>query len=208
MGSDQMTLIVFGDSIAYGLNDPLGGYVRRAFDAMFPVDEMHVFINLARPNHTSKNVLQSFKKAKASGLIKDVPGVVLLFAFGINDAAYDHKLEVRRTKIEVFQEHVEDLIRMTHFKHAKRCFVGLSAVDETLTKPFSKRYSYEKDIINRYEDRLRKECQAHHILFCDGINDDYDGIRSTIPLIDGLHPSPEGHQLMAIRLIPCLKQII
>ena len=152
-----MNLIVFGDSITYGLYDEQGGWAERLYKEIRGKAEVNDFINLSRPGAASKQIISKVKSAARSGLLSRVRTLVI-FAYGINDSAINLREQAQITPIERFEENTIKIIEMINQNNADMVFVGPTIVDDPLAGSFKGRIMYSNDRIKKYDRSLEKIC--------------------------------------------------
>jgi len=191
-----MNLIVFGDSITYGLYDEQGGWAERLYKEIRGKAEVNDFINLSRPGAASKQIISKVKSAARSGLLSRVRTLVI-FAYGINDSAINLREQAQITPIERFEENTIKIIEMINQNNADMVFVGPTIVDDPLAGSFKGRIMYSNDRIKKYDRSLEKICTGSDVDFIelyDECSKENTGFQKM--LHDGVHPDENGHRFI------------
>ncbi|MCI8331669.1 MAG: hypothetical protein HFE78_02445 [Clostridiales bacterium] len=192
-GDEQMNILVFGDSIAYGIADKeKGGWVNRLrFALVRDRDEKEfALFNMSIGGQTTEEIKVRFADEcnnRRSGL----EDTLIIFAIGINDTALVQGAEKR--PIEDFRRNMIDLVGCAKTYAAHVLAVGLTKADETRTRPvgWNENVCYLNDRIAAYDRELAAVCVKYGI--------DYLPVFSLLTaddLADGLHPNESGHQKM------------
>ena len=189
----MIKLLIFGDSIAWGLFDlEKGGWVNRLttyyINQFSDNTKTKVGVyNFASSTNNTRGVLNSLENS-----IKDVNFIkkdemVLLFSIGLNDARYyDDKNNYLMTDKE-FIKNINKLIKLSKKHSNKIFFTGLIKTNDELTKPWLDTEHWETADVKKFNDIIKKVCQEQKIEFIDiySLLDNSD-------LYDGLHPNTQG----------------
>lgn len=195
-------ILVFGDSISFGMWDSKGGWVARIAEICtskvveskcelyFPV------YNLSIPGNTTDDLIARFDPEMTQRL-NDEQETYIIFAIGMNDSHYLHDLNKHMIPIEDFEKNLEKLIQMARKFTHKILFVGLTSVDESKTDPlyWMEERSYRNNAVIQYDQAIRKVAGEHKLEFVDVFREFSKG-KGLEYLSDGLHPNERGHQLM------------
>ncbi|WP_018545247.1 GDSL-type esterase/lipase family protein [Streptomyces sp. LaPpAH-108] len=180
-------IVIVGDSIAYGRCDPQGGWAAHLAAAHVAANEnQHRVFNLAIPGSTLADVSE-----QTPPLLAPRHPDTLVVAAGINDSALP--LAASDTDHDALP-HVADrlgsLAATARRNNARMVVVGPIWVDEArLGDVEGLRFTTERALVLRAA--LRTWCEDHHIDFLDL----WEPLRDRPHLlVDGLHPSPEGHK--------------
>lgn len=202
-----MRVLIFGDSITQGYWDTGGGWVERVrkhYDSLQVADldgrtEPTVF-NLGISGDNSAGILKRIVSETAARTFHgDLPAVVI--QIGTNDASTDSLAaeESVSVPIEQYEQNLRDILQKIKPLSSKVIFVGLSACDESRTTPVSwGDYYYTNRAIQLYENKLRHiadELQIPFIPLFDRFEAEIHKGKNL--LLDGLHPSNEGHAFMS-----------
>lgn len=189
----ERTILVFGDSIAYGQSDVQGGWVfrlRRFFEE-HPNANATVY-NLGIPSDTSREVLARFEHELKSR-VKEGERAVIVFAVGINDAKFIYN-EANVAPVP-FRNNLQQLVDLAQPFALQTVFMGLTPVEESKTNPLpsEQHICYRNNVIMGYNQLMKDFCQERGVAFVDIYNEwlrqDYYVFLSE----DGLHPNEAGH---------------
>lgn len=189
-----MKIFIFGDSITEGYyDDEKNGWVNR-LKVGLGKDEIY---NLGISGDTSEDLLERFD-ADVKGKKPDR----IVFSIGINDSVYLPNEKRNYIDLDKFKENLGMLIKKARLLTNSIVFVGLTSVNEKLTKPIpwvTEMY-YTNEEIKKYDDAIRRICKREKLKFIDIFSDfeksDYEKMLS-----DGLHPNAKGHEWMANKII-------
>jgi lysophospholipase L1-like esterase len=177
-------LCVFGDSIAWGAYDAMGGWVQRLWrDDLFSDDYIGIY-NLSIDGDTSRDVLHRCEHE----IIARKPGMII-FSIGSNDAGrVDGDLIV---PVDAFIDNIRQLHRIAQTNECEVIFVGLFDVDEDHCTPVSwdDQLSYANVDIKEYDHRLRQYTRENDCYFIDMMH-----VITVDDLEDGIHPNTRGHE--------------
>lgn len=185
-----INIIVFGDSLAYGVTDTeVGGWVNRLriYLENHEEKEINVF-NLSIPGEITEETLSRFK-AECNVRYDKEKKTIIVFAIGINDTQ-----DINGNYRVTIEQFIKNIKALTH--EAKKftnniLFVGLSKVDESKVVPvfWNKNKSYFNDKILKFDNSLETICNKEKALYLKV----YD-IITLNDLSDGLHLNNIGHQ--------------
>ncbi len=208
-----MRILIFGDSITQGLWDVEGGWVdrlRRSYDELTVRDlnfDRPIVFNVGVSADTSKNLVERITpETKARTFRDELPVVVV--QIGVNDSAKTNSQFW--TEPAVYQSNLEKIADSAKDISAGLVFVGLSAVDESLTNPISwDDYYSTNDEIKKYENIMQQVASFKNVSFIPL----FDRFKQALDqgqnlLTDGLHPNDAGHKLIYETVSPQLKQLI
>ncbi|PIU22006.1 MAG: hypothetical protein COT14_03345 [Candidatus Diapherotrites archaeon CG08_land_8_20_14_0_20_30_16] len=190
------SILVFGDSISYGIADKEGGWVpklRKFLELDTDIKPNYDFIyNLSIPGDTSQTLLQRFT-FEAMQRIDYPEETIVLFAFGINDSAYANIAAKPLVPENDFTDNVKDLVVKAKALKVQVAFLGLTQVDESRVNPceWDKTVSYSNQLISKYNAIIKKICKEYDVYFID-ISDSFKPSPKLF-LDDGLHPNSKGH---------------
>jgi acyl-CoA thioesterase I len=187
-----MRVLLFGDSIAFGRNDPRsGGWANLLGKYIDSREGKNVFFNLSVPFETSRGLYERFK-SEAIRRIGDKPKkeVIILIAVGINDSSIDLKTNLPRTSLDEFSRNMAKTIETSKKLADKTIIIGLTTVDQKRTLPFKGLCNYTNSMRAKYDKALEEQAHKANIpyLCLSG------GVLTEDMLSDGLHPNKEGHQ--------------
>ncbi|MFD7785012.1 GDSL-type esterase/lipase family protein [Streptomyces nojiriensis] len=189
-------IVVVGDSIAYGRCDPRGGWAGHLAAAHIAGNEAERrLFNLAVPGSTLADVSE-----QTPALLAARRPDTLLVAAGINDSAVP--LAGSEGDAEGDADGAADFARLTGSldalaatalgHNARLVVAGPSWLDEDRTRDYEGlRFTRARALALRAF--LRAWCEAHHIDHLDL----WEPLRErTDLLVDGLHPTAEGHRAL------------
>lgn len=165
---DVVTLI-FGDSIAYGLNDDELGW---AYRTRKQLNNNHFVFNLSIPGQNSFDILNKFE-IELKNRYNEIDDFKLIFSFGIKDALNNTD----------FKDNVLKIINISKKYTSDINFIGLIKPDIT------KRVEYNLERVIDIDNILEEICnieKVKYIKIIDLINNE--------ELTDGLHPNNNGHK--------------
>ncbi|WP_241845401.1 GDSL-type esterase/lipase family protein [Streptomyces silvensis] len=187
-------IVVAGDSIAYGRCDPQGGWAGHLAAAHIAADEPgHRVFNLAVPGSTLRDVAEQLPPLLGPRL----PDTVLVAA-GINDSALPVTAAATTpaTGAADVTDSLDRLAAAARHHNARLVVVGPAWIDETRTGDYEGlRFTRERALALR--ERVRTWCAdrfVDHVDLWEPLRDRPD------LLVDGLHPSPEGHKALSVHI--------
>ncbi|HTE57575.1 MAG TPA: GDSL-type esterase/lipase family protein [Verrucomicrobiae bacterium] len=195
-----MRILVFGDSIVYGMWDVEGGgwvaRIKRHYDelqlrdlgaAIPEVYNLGVSGGTAAPHIAERIGSEILYRSRQQQ-------VVAVVAVGLNDSMWDHGLRVGY-EARIFPKDLQDIVNAIREYTDKILFVGLTACDESKTKPVSwGDYVFTNESILEYENMLSDFCTQQNIPLVRLFNHFRDKPEL---LVDGLHPNETGHELIS-----------
>ncbi|MFA6341036.1 MAG: GDSL-type esterase/lipase family protein [Candidatus Paceibacterota bacterium] len=173
-------IAIFGDSIAFGLNDEDGGWVERLRRYFHVADKKYEINNFSVSGDDTEELLKRFKTECSISKTDQI-----IFAVGINDSLY--------ISFEEFKRNLEILIDQAKKFTKDIVFIGLTPVDESKVAPipWNAEFSYNNKNIRKFNDAIKDIAKKNKLKFIDTLDrlnkDDLD---------DGLHPNSIGHQKM------------
>ncbi|MEU3722629.1 GDSL-type esterase/lipase family protein [Streptomyces sp. NPDC031705] len=174
-------IVIVGDSIAYGRCDPQGGWASHLASAHIAENETdHRVFNLAIPGITLADVSE-----QTPALLAPRRPDTLVVAAGINDSALPDGLAP-------IADALQNLAVAAHTHNARLVVLGPIWLDEERTS------NYEGLCFNReralaLRASLRAWCDENHVDFVDM----WEPLRAKPDLLlDGIHPTPTGHQAL------------
>ena len=190
------TILIFGDSIVWGVADPkYGGWVSRlkTFIKTERIFEFDVY-NLGISGDKTPSLLERFE-SETKARIEEDEELIIISAIGINDSYFVHSKNDLMTPPEKFKANIQKLIALAQKFSSKIIFVGLTPVDESKTTPipWNTDKSHKNKYVKQYNGIISSICKNKNIPFVDIFNkwieSDYQNL-----LEDGLHPNSEGHK--------------
>lgn len=205
-----MNILIFGDSITYGVLDTKGGWVARLKEF---VDEKIVesatsgkgeyyraVYNLGVPGDKTEDLLKRINVEAASRLDEPEYNIEtrIVFAIGTNDSQWLFNENKPRVPIEEFESNLNRLIGEAR-KYAKEIiFVGLLPVDQSKTDPtfWNPLKSYRNELIKEYDGVIKKVAEENNFGFVE-LFDRVSQMDYPKLFPDGLHPNNEGHEVVS-----------
>ncbi|MEV0415523.1 GDSL-type esterase/lipase family protein [Streptomyces sp. NPDC050448] len=182
-------IVIVGDSIAYGRCDPHGGWAAHLAAAHIAGNEAeHRVFNLAIPGSTLADVSE-----QTPALLGPRRPDTLLVAAGINDSALPLTAPQTHGDGPV---HIADSLgslAATALGHNARLVVaGPAWLDEERTRDYEGlRFTRARALALR--ESIRAWCDENHVDYLDM----WEPLREKSELlVDGLHPTPEGHEAL------------
>lgn len=188
-------ILAFGDSIVFGRGVvPSTGWANKLKKYLESKDFYNVFYNLGIPGESSTTLLRRFETECKARIEGTWPGskFVIILGIGMNDIFYKKTPESPSTKPAVFEKNMLKLIKSAKKYTKNIVFVGITPVDEKLTKPWEGCF-YTNDIIKQYNDIIFNSCKDTGVLFIDIFNK-MPGYQKL--LVDGVHPNDKGYAKM------------
>ncbi|KIF01276.1 hypothetical protein PL81_36470 [Streptomyces sp. RSD-27] len=182
-------IVIVGDSIAYGRCDPQGGWAARLAARHIAADETaHRVFNLAVPGSTLADVAE-----QTPGLLAARRPDTLLVAAGINDSAVPADApDPGPAGPEHLGTALASLAATARDHNARLVVLGPVWLDESRTADYEGLRFTEARALHLRES-LRTWCAENHV---DHI-DPWDLLRERPDLLlDGIHPTPEGHEAL------------
>ena len=181
-------IVIVGDSIAYGRCDPDGGWAARLAATHTAANETeHRVFNLAVPGSTLRDV-----SAQTPALLAPRLPDTLLVAAGINDSALPLTGPAPDDWLTDIAASLRALAATALSHNARLVVAGPTWVDESRTHDYEGlRFTQARALALRAF--LRDWCADHHVDHLDV----WDPLRDNAGLlVDGLHPTAEGHQAL------------
>jgi len=189
----MVRICVFGDSIALGKWDDVGGWTQRLGqfleskkDLSNPKERLfYIVYNLSISGNTSKDLLKRFKN-EAEARNPDT----IIFAIGKNDCLCDSKDKSLVSKKE-FGKNIKSLLEQAKKLTDKIIFIGVGKIDESKTNPilWDENLSLNNKLIEDYNFILESVCKSSKVYFIPI----FELIKKE-DLEDGMHPNKEGHK--------------
>ncbi len=189
----EENICIFGDSIAFGVEDPRNGGWVFSLKKDFEVHNENKYVNvynLGVDADTSKDVLERFEvEAKA----RDTTTAII--AIGINDTVYRGEKNNTDITSNEFQDNIEALIQKSKEITNNIVFIGLTKVDDQKVQPIpwsTTGKSYSNEVIQKFDDILELVCEKNDVPYVEM----FSLLNTTEDLYDGIHPNTKGHQKM------------
>ena len=193
------SVLVFGDSIAWGYYDKEGGWVERLkklfIERMIAEDDFdYPVYNLSISGNDTKDLLERFEFETSQRTKEEKIGVII-FGIGINDSQIINKSKKPLIPKQELQKNIKSLIASSRRFTDNILFIGLNPVDESKVNPVPWRpeISYINEYVEEYNETIKAVCKENKVHFIDffkeWMNSDYKSL-----LEDGAHPNSEGHK--------------
>lgn len=199
-----MRILIFGDSITYGVSDSKGGWAERL--RMTPVFEEtdHSVYPLGISGDTTTGVLKRFE-IESQARFHDEKSFIVI-AIGTNDGQYLRDENRERFSNDEFTRNYEELIGLAK-RHAGVLILGLPIVDEAASKTVSDTKSFPEAKNKELNKIIQNLATKHSIPFVD-MQQLFERNGGTSLLSDGLHPNTRGHELIYQEVCKQLRDIL
>jgi len=201
-----MRYILFGDSIAFGMNDLLKkGWAGRLKKHIHKNKKGELkgklFVNYAVSGYTSNDILKILEK-KAKKRINKHPRdkFTIIIAVGANDSKH-HKFNPKKDiQKKEFEKNILKIIEISKRLAKKVIVIGLIPVYEKKINSLNRICCFSNSNIIIYNNILKNCSKKESVRFIEIYN---YFIKKDINklLSDGLHPNRKGHQLIFEHLI-------
>lgn len=189
-----MNICVFGDSIAWGVDDPEnGGWVNMLHNYFAKNINADICVyNQSVCGDTTEKLLERFKEEARSRS----PGVIV-FAIGINDVNLFAPGSAGRQAQDIFRNNLQKLVKQAQKFTNRIIFLGLADVDAKVTRLDPENLYYTQENRNVLDKEIAGLCKAEKIKYLP-----LSGVVSKSDLTDGLHPGPAGHRKIFAKVKP------
>lgn len=196
-----MNLLIFGSSITWGAWDKEGGWAHRiknycdnkAVESNY--DNYVAVYCLGVSGDNTVDLLERFN-TEVKARIDEGEKTLILIEIGINDSQCFLADSTHRVSPEEYKRNLLKLAEASKQQGADLIFVGLTPVDKRVDPiPWKPDYSYRLEFVQRYDEILKEVSREQNIPFVDLLSKFPESKYQDL-LIDGLHPSTEGHQIM------------
>lgn len=200
-----MNILIFGSSITWGAWDEKGGWAQRIKnDADKDVlssgfNRYTAVYCLGVSGDTSEGLLERFE-AEVKARVDKKDEVLIVVEIGMNDSLLILAENKNKVPKEKFRVNIVSLIEKAKNLRARIVFVGLTPVDKRADPIFwEPGSSYKPNLVQEYDKVLKDTCSENKVeyieLFSKFPREKYSSL-----LIDGIHPSTEGHSLMYTKI--------
>lgn len=204
-------VLIFGDSISFGMWDELGGWPSRLMQHLnkqvisSDLEEFIATYAMGIPGNTSEDLVSRFE-VEMNPRINTEQETTIIFAIGTNDSHLINPGKKNAVNLETFEHNLIRLYEMARHYAKNIYFVGLPMVDEKRTDPlfWMHERSYVNEEIKKYDAIIRKVTQDVGIGFID-IYSEFEVIDHAKLLSDGLHPNTEGHRVIFEKVLESIK---
>jgi lysophospholipase L1-like esterase len=195
---ENASIIIFGDSIAYGAWDEEGGWTQRLRSFLeenfSSSDSYYTVYNLGIDAEYTETLIQRIKCESQPRIMKG--DSIFIYNIGINDSSFIKNSNAFLTTKEKFEKNIQKIIEITKDFSTKIIFMGINPVEESKTNPipWSKSgKSYNNERIKGYESILKKVCSKNNVHFIE-LFDKWSKVDYKKLLDDGIHPNSKGHE--------------
>jgi lysophospholipase L1-like esterase len=196
-------IIFIGNSFVEGVGDSeRGGWTRRvALGLSYEWDAIHRGVG----GDNIKGVLNRFP----TDVILNDPKIVVV-EVGINDSRVRPSLgnanEVPTNEFSIALETLDNIVKTRNIN--KLVMIGLTPVNEKMTTPYKEDKIYLNKEILKYNKLIQKFSHSKEHFFVSLYNEFLAAGGPAKLTVDGLHPSSEGHALIAKRFEVVLNQFL
>lgn len=193
-------ILIFGDSIVFGLNDSNGGwatqlkiyYQKKEF--LYKTDYKRIH-NMGISGDTSQGLKDRFVTEFVARLNPNKIPVVII-GVGINDLAKSNSDYKYKVNLNQFIQNIFTIITEANkLAPAKIIISSILPVNETITmKPDSRGYTRSNKDVNIYNLALKNLSDENGLKYLD-INSKFI-VEKHLDIEDGLHPNDEGHRIL------------
>lgn len=194
-------ILVFGDSIAYGHNDPEGGWADRLkrdfLERKYSVPDFDWSVyNQGVSGAYSSDIIDNIE-GEAKARIKTSEKSIIVFAIGVNDTQFYGDKNEYHISAEGFKKNIQKLTDLAKKYADTVVFVGITpCVEERVSPiPWRTEVHYSNERIQKFENIISETCKENEVSFLPLFESikkmDYAKIFE-----DGLHPDPVGHQMI------------
>lgn len=186
-------ICLFGDSITWGAWDPENGGWGARLRSYFETNNHDIMVyNCGVSGDTTNELLKRFNIESEARQ----PNIII-FAIGINDSYYYGSKDKPSIAIEKFQNNLQELADQAKKFCSNIIFLGLTPVDERKTKPIPWETTIFHDQENTifYNNKIKEVCENNNISFINLLDE-----LKIEDIDDGVHPSPQGHEKMFLKV--------
>lgn len=187
-------IVIFGDSIAYGIGDPiLGGWVDLLKRYVWEHQPNLNVYNFCIDGNSTRDLLQRVNIQTAQTLYEKE---AIFLAIGINDSVF--YADGRNFMVDIeFRDNLRKLLRQSKaFASARHIYlVGLVPVDESRVCPFPESRtgkSWNNSRIKKFDQLIESIAQEEEVIYIPL----FDLIDSQKDMYDGLHVNTAGQKKM------------
>ena len=201
-----MTLIlVFGTSTTYGAWDVEGGWVQRLRkyldqQQLANPDLYYMVYNLGISGDTSQDILErfSFETEQRIKLQDEREDILFIFSVDVNDSIFNNKTKEYKVPLEIYKKNISKIIQQAKKYTNKIVFVNNSPVDESKVDPIPwlADCSYLSAAVEQYDQACTAICKKNAIPFIDVYTPFKKQRNYQRLLLDGVHPTTEGHKFI------------
>lgn len=192
MHTSDMNILIFGDSIVWGVGDDKGGWAERLKNS----ETQNTIYPLGIPGDSSQDLLERFESEAQARLDYEDENLILI-AIGTNDSYHFVKDQNCNVSLEKYAGNLARLAQKAKEYNSKIAFLGLTPLNDALLNPVPWKPDkfYKLEFVEEYNQELKNFCNQNNLPFID-VMDKFMQKDWRNMLSDGLHPNPEGHQLL------------
>ncbi len=190
--AEKKEIIIFGDSIVWGVFDYIKGGWSRRLDEYFKANKAGIKVNRHGViGNDTRRLLNEFEEK-----IGNSKPNIIIFAIGINDSQITD--DRPRISLEEFQSNLNKLIEKAKRHTQQVVFIGLSRVDDIKARVvwWSRKGSYLNEAINKYDAVLKSVVEEKDCFYVEVA----DIFADKSLLSDGVHPNSEGHRKLLAKV--------
>lgn len=195
-------ILIFGDSITYGIADTKGGWANRLkqylnSDPVAIEKEIYRVFVQGISGDTSGGLLYRIESETLPRLVEEYENIFII-AVGINDTQYIQRLERNLIPEDIFAENIRNIINFIKRVSKINIFLELLPIDEKILNPMPwgiEEISFKDKTIERYNailEKVTKENDVHLLKLYDRFKENHFEKN----LIDGIHPNDKGHEMV------------
>lgn len=200
----KVNVIIFGDSLVYGLMDQSSlGYslrLKSSFESL--KNGIYTFYSLGISGETTQDLLNRFENEAQTRYQRDSDNIIIL-ATGINDSQL--VLKEPKVKLNQFQDNILKLIKVAQKYSSQIILIGLTRVDEkkVAKSPWQKDHGFNNERIKEFDSALKAIAIKNNLKYVF-----LGDVLKTVDLVDGLHPNSRGYQKLYEKIYPVLKSLV
>lgn len=203
-------ILCFGASIVQGYMDPVGGWtqrLRRVLDAKYTttyrdvVLPSHDVFNLGISGDTTAGLLQRIEQEIIPRKLDEIAAIII--SIGVNDSVFELGTSRFTSTPEEYQKNLMNIFSIAHKHTDQVLFLGLTPCDELKTQPIAwsdSQESYSNERIRLFNAVAQTACEAAGVTFVELFS-----LIITDLIADGIHPTGDGHQLIAEQVLKHLR---
>ena len=210
--TQKYEVLIFGDSIVFGLNDPFGGWVTRFKEyyhqkEFLEKSEFKRIHNLGISGNTSKDLFERVENEFKCRYHINRKNVVII-AVGGNDIGKNCNSGEFVVNVEEFSSNILNIVKIINESSSNNTDIiicSILPVNEEITLIPSKKGGVIRSLADvfAYNEVLRRLCKSFDIRFID-LYKEYDP-KTDLDKIDGLHPNLTGHEKILTFMIKLFK---
>jgi lysophospholipase L1-like esterase len=199
-------ILCFGGSITYGAGDSQGGWVSRLRQQLERDSKSKppLVYTLGVSGDTTSDLRKRLLEEAKVRIAQERESNCIIFGIGGNDAAFILNENRFVVEIKEFESNMDYLITEAKKLASKVIVISLTPVRDEITR---NRPGKDKAKLNEYQ-KSYNECLVKISIRCEvnyvNINSPYLTDLETYISQDGVHPTDEGHRLIAAVVHRCL----